>query len=91
MKKFNIRLFGRGAWGKCEVSFDQDPTVKMVEDKVAQCLKSGVLRLQIIFELTLGYFSRKALIRLRFLYLSLSINLKIVLLISYLIPFILLP
>ena len=46
MKKFNIRLFGRGAWGECEVSFDQDPTVKMVEDKVAQCLKSGVLRLQ---------------------------------------------
>ena len=46
MKKFNIRLFGRGAWGKCEVSFDQDPTVKMVEDKVAQCLESGVLRLQ---------------------------------------------
>ncbi len=46
MKKFNIRLFGRGAWGRCEVSFDQDPTVKMVEDKVAQCLKSGVLRLQ---------------------------------------------
>ena len=46
MKKFSIRLFGHGAWGKCEVSFDKEPTLKMVEDKVTQCLKSGVLRLQ---------------------------------------------
>ena len=44
MKKFNIRLFGRGAWGKCEVSFNQEPTVKMVQDKVASCLKEGSLR-----------------------------------------------
>ena len=46
MKKFNIRLFGRGAWGKCEVTFDQNPTLKMVEDQVDQYLGSGVLRLQ---------------------------------------------
>ena len=43
--KYEIRLYGHGGWGKCEVSFDQEPTVKMVQDKVAFCLKEGSLRL----------------------------------------------
>jgi len=43
--KYEIRLYGHGGYGKCEVSFNQKPTVKMVQDKVAFCLKEGSLRL----------------------------------------------
>ena len=46
VKKFKIRLYGHGGIGECEVVFNQEPTVKMVEDKVASCLKDGSLRLQ---------------------------------------------
>ena len=45
MTKYEIRLYGHGGWGKCEVSFDQEPTVKMVQDKVAFCLEEGSLLL----------------------------------------------
>ena len=43
--RYEIRLYGHGGWGKSEVSFNQEPTVKMVQDKVAFCLKEGSLRL----------------------------------------------
>ena len=46
VKKFKIRLYGHGGIGECEVVFNQEPTVKMVEDKVTSCLKDGSLRLQ---------------------------------------------
>ena len=45
MTKYEIRLYGHGGYGKCEVSFNKEPTVKMVQDKVAFCLKEGSLRL----------------------------------------------
>lgn len=46
MTKYEIRLYGHGGWGKCEVSFNKEPTVKMVQDKVALYLKEGSLRLR---------------------------------------------
>ena len=52
-RKYDIGIYNEKIQSKIlrtknhrRISFDQEPTVKMVEDKVAQCLKSGVLQLQ---------------------------------------------
>ena len=46
MKKFKIRLVTMGASGTAEVLFNGEPTIDIVEDRVAVLLDEGLLKLE---------------------------------------------
>ena len=46
MKKFKIRLIAMGMSGTAEVLFNGEPTLDIVEDRVAVLLNEGLLKLE---------------------------------------------
>ena len=46
MKKFKIRLIAMGMSGTAEVLFNGEPTLDIVEDRVAVLLDEGLLKLE---------------------------------------------
>ena len=46
MKKFKIRLMAMGMSGTAEVLFNGEPTLDIVEDRVAVLLNEGLLKLE---------------------------------------------
>ena len=46
MKKFKITLIAMGMYGTAEVLFNGEPTLDIVEDRVAVLLNEGLLKLE---------------------------------------------